>query len=201
VNISPDHNPQTIAIELLEEAASNHQKFKLEVASRSMLPLLQPGNQIIVEPMPSNHLRCGDVVVFRRSSDLVTHRLIAIDEGGRIHTKGDNLLFEDPPVPFVDVLGRVTVIERGQQAFDLTTPRWKVINQVLGIIGGWETTIFQFAHKLIIYLVPKNVRQGASSSSDISDEGLKQSSRAILVRLVKLPFHVLVRTLIKIAQF
>jgi signal peptidase I len=195
-----DRNQATIAIELLKEAASKDHKLKLEVTSQSMTPMLRKGDHIIVEQVLPDQLRRGNLVVIRRPSDLVTHRVIDIDPAGWIFTKGDNHPYRDPPVPLVDILGRVTAIEQDQHIFDLSTPAWIFLNRILGFIAKWETTTLQIGRKLKSDLVTDALDRGVSTGVDRSREGLKRPIKTMLIRLIRLPFQILANFLIAFSK-
>jgi signal peptidase len=61
------------------------------VHTGSMEPTYMPGDVIIDAP-PTGDYHAGEVLTFRHSdltSDVVTHRVIAVTAAGTIHTKGD----------------------------------------------------------------------------------------------------------------
>jgi signal peptidase I len=182
---------------MLLEAVSNRRKYKLTVTSRSMVPLLQPGDEVIVEPFNPSQLRQGDMVVIRSSSDLVIHRVITIDQNGCVHTKGDNLPFKDPPVSAADILGLVTKVEKNQKTLDLSTPRWITLNRLLGIIGTWESKTLDYGRKLKSFLKPKKVEQDLATEIDRLP---KRSNPTFIGNFVSLPFHSLTKLLIAFSQ-
>jgi signal peptidase len=60
------------------------------VHTGSMEPTYMPGDLVI--DRPAAHVRPGDVITFRHSdltTDVVTHRVTAVNPNGLIHTKGD----------------------------------------------------------------------------------------------------------------
>ena len=48
----------------------------LPVLTDSMVPLLQPGDQVLVSRIVAEGVRFGDIVVFRRGDDLIVHRVL-----------------------------------------------------------------------------------------------------------------------------
>ncbi len=67
------------------------------IATGSMEPMMKPGDVILVQKIVDmeriNNLKVGDVVQFRRSSILISHRITEVkedEEGIRYCTKGDN---------------------------------------------------------------------------------------------------------------
>ena len=53
-------------------------KVRLRIASRSMVPTLRPGDEIVVEPVPTEALLTGDLILFRHQGQLICHRLVEI---------------------------------------------------------------------------------------------------------------------------
>jgi signal peptidase I, archaeal type len=61
------------------------------VHTGSMVPTYDPGDLVLDGP-PSGHYKPGEVITFRHSAfttDVVTHRIVAVTPSGLIHTKGD----------------------------------------------------------------------------------------------------------------
>jgi signal peptidase len=83
----------------------------------SMWPAAPEGSVLAVTPCTAAALRPGDLVVFRLGAAVITHRVIGVDEGGRVRAWGDALLRPDPPIAPGDVLGRARVVQRGRTGF------------------------------------------------------------------------------------
>jgi len=85
----------------------------LRVSGNSMLPGLPSGSAVIVRH--SQHdVAPGALIAYRRRGNLIVHRVMAVEQGpaSRIfHTKGDNNVYCDAPVPESEVLGRVVAVE------------------------------------------------------------------------------------------
>jgi len=81
----------------------------LRVQTGSMQPLLKPGDVAIVQAVPADRIRIGDVVSYASTvhqGEIVSHRVIALEDG-IMTTRGDALEATDPPVPTEAVIGRV----------------------------------------------------------------------------------------------
>ncbi len=77
------------------------------VASSSMHPALKIGDKITVEPIDSDLIQIGQVVVFKSRSDrLIVHRVVK-KEGFVLVTAGDSLRKFDFPIHIYDVIGIV----------------------------------------------------------------------------------------------
>ena len=87
----------------------------LVVAGGSMVPALQLGTAVVVEPVDPGSLRVGDIVSLRSGPQqaIFTHRITRlVDRDGAIwvETKGDANADIDPSItPAADVIGRATV--------------------------------------------------------------------------------------------
>jgi signal peptidase I len=80
-----------------------------------MAPTLRPGDRLLVRPLagappPSE----GEIVVTRRGTRLVTHRLV-MKMGDLAITRGDACRALDPPVSSQALLGRVVLVRRSSQ--------------------------------------------------------------------------------------
>ncbi len=94
--------------------ALNTEHPALAVASTSMLPTLKVGDLIIVQGVPpeqiyANYLN-GDIIVFRRGSELIVHRAVYKELRGNgywITTRGDNVGISDPEFHESNLVGKV----------------------------------------------------------------------------------------------
>ena len=123
---------QRLAIEMAAQAPA----IRLRVQGTSMFPLLQADEFVLVKPVPTEHLRPGDLIAFRRSNEVITHRLVTIRPEGYI-TLGDHTAALDPPVLSENILGCVAAIEQDGQQKSLWGGRWTIINRALAWLG-WQ---------------------------------------------------------------
>ena len=80
------------------------------VKTGSMLPTYKIGSIIYVEPITNiDNLSIGDVITFRRGTNIITHRINNIDKGNKlIETKGDNNISVDSAkVDYNSIIGVV----------------------------------------------------------------------------------------------
>jgi len=61
---------------LIEEMLFSGKPFLFTVTTDSMVPFLRPYDEITVRRIPLTSLKCGDIVVFKRCSDIYCHRLL-----------------------------------------------------------------------------------------------------------------------------
>jgi len=84
-----------------------------------MLPLIAPGDKIVVEK--SSSYKTDDVVVFYKNGKLIAHRLIYKNPRGRfLITKGDNNLKADGKIKENQILGKVNKIKRKGRTINLS---------------------------------------------------------------------------------
>lgn len=98
---------------------------RFTVSGDSMLPLLEPGDEVWVRPQAKSEP--GALMVYARFNgrepSLVVHRLL-----GRFLTRGDSSLHKDPPQEAGDFLGQVVAFKRGNAVVDLDSFRGKILN-------------------------------------------------------------------------
>ena len=75
-----------------------------EVISGSMEPTIKVGDEIFVKI--TKNVEENDIISFKEDGQIVTHRLIKIDDG-KYTTKGDNNDSEDKPIYKNDIIGKV----------------------------------------------------------------------------------------------
>lgn len=100
-----------VSLSLLAEGKS----LRIKPAGYSMFPAIRPGNVVIIAPVKNrSKLTPGDIVVFKRDSDFVLHRLTDIrHHENRILfiTRGDSSVNEDKPIIADKIIAVVTTIE------------------------------------------------------------------------------------------
>ena len=154
-NTSPYH--ESISAILLEEI-SEGSRYKVRVTSTSMAPILQIGDKITVQRTTSDGFFTGDLILTRRSNDLLTHRLILTD-GAQWTTKADNAKVSDPPIEFLDILGRVIAIRRKDRVTNLEKDHIRYLNIMLGQLSCWEMkpgligAIFHYLFRMMTHLL------------------------------------------------
>jgi len=92
-----------------------NQVFLAVVEGRSMEPLLQTGDIVIVHRVGVRDLDLNDIIVYEKyDGSLVIHRIVSIYNKSKhiiIVTKGDNNVFPDPPISPDQVIGRVLEVD------------------------------------------------------------------------------------------
>lgn len=113
-----------LGCELVADVARRFGEVRLRLTGASMMPAVRPGDVITAQRCRTAELKPGEIVLYRRGTGLVAHRVVRID-GGRLVTQGDSLPHEDTPVKEADVMGRVVLVTRSGRRVDarLTLPR------------------------------------------------------------------------------
>lgn len=88
-------------------------KVRLRIASRSMAPTLQPGDEIAVEPVSIDALRGGDLVLFEHQGALICHRLVEVSgTPPTLLTRGDAQGCGGERIDQHQVVGKVVAVQR-----------------------------------------------------------------------------------------
>ena len=130
--------------ELWEELLIKHGTCWAKVVSDSMYPVIKRGNQVLVEKADPDQVRFGDIVVFRRSGTLVTHRVIGKSKlGGEYHLleKGDANL-QSTLVPVKDVIGRITAIRNTVKTLPIISGPGRLLQLILACISYTSVKIW-----------------------------------------------------------
>ncbi|MCK4699144.1 MAG: signal peptidase I [Bacteroidales bacterium] len=100
-----------VSLSLLSEGKS----LRIKAGGYSMFPAIHPGDIVIIAPVNNqSNLIPGDIIVFRRDSGFVLHRLTDIrhrDDNTFYITRGDSSMNEDKPITADKISGVVTAIE------------------------------------------------------------------------------------------
>ena len=187
-----DLNQIKLTKDLLINALTDKRQAKFLVTSNSMAPILQPGDQVIVEGKTGIVFYRGDIVVCNRSADLVTHRLVSIVDDDLFLTKGDNHLYLDPPIVMADILGRVTKINKREKVIDLKSVEWVTINRLIGCCGRFISPLYRFYERGIHNKPTRNSnKRGSSISGDMIE-----NNGTFIHRLFWFPYRFITRIVI-----
>jgi signal peptidase len=96
------------------------------VKSGSMTPGIQPGDIVFTQPVADN-LEVGSIITFEVGDELVTHRIVDI-ENGQIYTKGD--ANEDADTGFITAANI-------QGSYLFTLPKVGYLTEVTSTKKGW----------------------------------------------------------------
>ncbi len=93
---------------------------------RSMLPLLREGRDLfIIEAKRGGRCNVGDAVLFKRGSDYVLHRVIAVHSGS-YDILGDNCINPERGIKEADILGIMTGFVRDGREHSINEPCYRL---------------------------------------------------------------------------
>jgi signal peptidase I len=130
-------------------------KNTLFIRGNSMFPFLKTGDIIILEKVPAEKLRTGDIVSFKHDhgDNVIVHRIVKNEKYGssfRLLTKGDNNLDYDFSVLENDILGRVRHIIRGQKTIDLESLNQKFLSKIILVLSKSNINFRRFFYNKFI---------------------------------------------------
>ena len=118
-----------------KEALKKGYEITFSVAGRSMLPILQRNDKILVAKCGIRDLKIGDIILHNLNkfgNDIcVAHRLVKIEYQNSkaiLITKGDSRFNYDRPVGENAFLGKVIRITKRNLTFRIDTYFWALIN-------------------------------------------------------------------------
>lgn len=78
------------------------------ISTESMQPTLKKGDVIVIKKVDKKDLRIDDIITFKVKGEVITHRIVEIDEvNGTYKTKGDNNnIIDDVNLLFEDIEGK-----------------------------------------------------------------------------------------------
>ncbi|MGB9883681.1 MAG: signal peptidase I, partial [Microgenomates group bacterium] len=89
-------------------------KIPFKSTGTSMLPILYPDDIIYFKKIPFSKIKVNDIVVFKKNSQLITHRVIYKNKK-HVITKGDNNPKSDGKIFPKQIIGKVYQIKRNDQ--------------------------------------------------------------------------------------
>jgi len=110
----------------VSDALQRRGRISLRVHGTSMLPWVRPHDIALIRQISIEHVRCGDVVLFRRENHLFVHRIVEKRgplDASQLFSKGDAHPTSDGLVQEQELLGRVVRIYRNGRRLDLDAPR------------------------------------------------------------------------------
>jgi len=99
--------------DLMDAVVEKGVPFRFRASGRSMFPAIRDGDTITISPLEPGEPRVGQVAACRLPDNgrLVVHRVVRRRKGQAL-IKGDRVANADGWVPFADLLGAVTAVER-----------------------------------------------------------------------------------------
>src|SRR5512133_3778897 len=100
-----------IGFSLLAEGTT----LRVKADGYSMYPSIKPGSVILIEPLAEGITPSpGEIIAWKRETGFVVHRLVKIIRDNvttRFITRGDSCAYDDQPVTFERIAGKVIRIE------------------------------------------------------------------------------------------
>jgi signal peptidase I len=112
---------QTLKRELAGDILSASGNLRLKVTGWSMLPVLWPGDTLVIEPVSREEISAGDIVLFSRGHRFVAHRVVSkhnATKGPEVQTQGDAMPLPDSPVSGDELMGKVSFVLRNGKCIE-----------------------------------------------------------------------------------
>lgn len=109
---------------------------KAYVVSDSMSLFIKAGDAVIIKSVTPEELRLGDIVVFSKSGNLCSHRLIRKYFKANHHifiTKSDRVFVADTPFTDKNLMGKVSCVQKSVKTLNLESIFWTLVNRCLGL--------------------------------------------------------------------
>jgi len=129
------HIDRAISNRLWMEMYKEKGRGWLPVLTNSMVPLIQPGDHVLIYRVTPEQVHCGDIIAFKRNGDLYVHRALRkwrTPSGFCFMEKGD-ATYSYGHVSADEVFGRVATVRRGSRMCDLTSPLSRLTSIALTI--------------------------------------------------------------------
>jgi hypothetical protein len=172
---------KTAAVFALDAWKKAGREVAFSVQGSSMLPLIGPGDRVVLRLLDPHELRPGDLFAFLAGSKVLVHRFVKRRKNGErwcFCEAGDNLAGWQW-LPGGKVLGKVVLIQGAGGAVKLDTRPWTWVNSFLGFVLAFSVSLcedFQEA-KLPVFL-----QHGAGALHRMNKKMLRTISKILLVR-------------------
>lgn len=133
-------------LDLFEELHDKKGSAWLEVLSGSMAPLLDVGDKVLVTKEPAETVKIGDIIVYRASGRLETHRALGVnkDDSERMFfQKGDNSK-NAGYVSKGQYVGKVHKVKKDDKVIDLYKGLLRPLNRIIAINSHWMYRLRRF---------------------------------------------------------
>ena len=137
-------------------------RFRIQVQGRSMSPLIEPGDRVLVERIPGYASRRGSLIVFKKKESLIVHRVIGKrrrNNGWLYCQKGDSGS-DCSWIEGKDILGTVRSIEKKGRIVSLHQPKALILGYVVSGLGRVGLGL-----DFILSPLSEKLREGESGST------------------------------------
>ena len=127
------------AISLRKQLIENNHAVKIVASGYSMFPFMRNGDVQTISPVPIAEIKVGDVAVFERDNDWISHRVIDIRKTKNEITlilRGDTCIQLDPLVTKANYIGKTVGFERKGTIYSIDN--FKNKNKRIVLFGKWR---------------------------------------------------------------
>jgi len=146
--LGPSARLEEAAPHLLAELLRRCGEARIRVAGTSMLPLIRPGDVLLVRSLDILLVEPDDVVLFTEGARLFAHRVVRVERRGSgsvLITRGDMHDHDDPPVTESRFLGRIEGQVRDARI--IASNRTVFHRQRASASGNWITGLRRAMHR------------------------------------------------------
>jgi signal peptidase I len=123
-------------LEQARQLLSRSLPIELRMSGSSMVPAIEDGDIITLEPVSDDPIKQGDIVLYHSRFDTaVIHRVVRLERSSSercVVTRGDAASHNDTPVPLHRILGRVKRVERAGERIKMVAPKRSFAQTALG---------------------------------------------------------------------
>lgn len=127
------------ATSLRKQLIENKHSVKVVASGYSMFPFMRKGDVQTISPVPIEEIQIGDVAVFERNDDWISHRVISIRKTNNETTlilRGDTCMQIDPLVTKENYIGKTVAFERRGKVYEVGSFNRK--NKRIAKLGKWR---------------------------------------------------------------
>jgi signal peptidase I len=144
------------ATSLRKQLIENNHSVKIVASGYSMYPFMRPGDVQTISPVPIEEIKVGDVAVFERNNDWISHRVIDIQNNNNEITlilRGDTSIQLDPLVTKENYIGKTVAFERRGKTRLLHSKKYKVISKMVLLLGLPYSASFYYTGRTISFFL------------------------------------------------
>ncbi len=116
------------ATSLRKQLIENNHAVKIVASGYSMFPFMRNGDIQTISSVPIEEIQIGDVAVFERNNDWISHRVIDIRKTNNETTlilRGDTCIQFDPLVTKENYIGKTISFERNGRTYSIEKMKFR----------------------------------------------------------------------------
>jgi signal peptidase I len=140
------------ATSLRKQLIENNHAVKIVASGYSMFPFMRNGDVQIISTVPIEEIKVGDVAVFERDNDWISHRVINIRKTNNetiLMLRGDTCIQVDPLVTKENFIGKTVSFERDGKVYEVGSKRNKRIARIILSLGLVYNSIFYYCGRML----------------------------------------------------